>query len=302
LRTAVGIFAHNEERTIEQVLRGFVAQEPSSADLDEVIVVCCGCTDATVAIAQRMAACHPRIRVIVRGRREGKVAAINHFLDATDAGILVLSGADVVPASDLVERLVVPFAADPRCMMTGPRVLTATAPQPSHVVDHLHDILWFLHHAVASRRPKLGEIVAVRRDFVDGPLPAGVHCDEALIESMVSELGGRLAYVEDALVYNFAPATLGELYRQRRRIAAQHRDLRRLRGYRPATCQPGLVAQALLMVPFRRLPLLSVLGALEGAARIHGNWDSHRGRSYQTWQIPCRVPAAPSGRGLRERD
>lgn len=284
-RATVGIFAHNEQATIRQVVEGFLAQRVSFAVLCEVIVVCCGCTDETVAIVRQIASRDPRVRLIARPRREGKVAAINEFLRVVESDLLVMSSGDVVPASNVVELLVSAFAADDLCMMTGPRVLVAARSHRRQLVDQLHDVLWALHHSVAVRCPKLGETVAVRRDVLGHRLPAGVHCDEALMESMVAEQGGRLGYVSEALVYNFAPASISELYRQRRRIAAQHRTLERLRGYRPATLDARLIVNALRTTPWTQVPLLLFLAALEAAARVHGYWDTCRGRSYRLWRV-----------------
>jgi glycosyltransferase involved in cell wall biosynthesis len=281
----VGIFAYNEEAAIQRVVGGFLGQKVSTTVLCDVFVVCCGCTDETVPIVRRMAALDPRLRLVVRSRREGKIAAINEFLQLADADFLVLSSGDVVPAQDVVELLAAPMSANTHCMMTGPRVLTMAKASPRGVVDDLHDALWTLHHAVAMRRPKLGETVAIRRDVLEDRLPGGVHCDEALMESIVAEHGGRLGYVPEALVYNFAPANVGDLYRQRRRVAAQHEALRRARGYRPSTSDPQLIAGALRRVPWTRFPLLCFLAVLEGTARLHGLWDINRGRSYRLWSV-----------------
>jgi len=289
-RATVGVFAHDEQSTIQQVVEGFLAQRVFSVELSDVIVVCCGCTDMTVPIVRRLAARDPRVRLVARARREGKVAAINEFLRVADADLLVLASGDVVPAEDLVELLVAPFLADDLCMMTGPRVLVSPGTSRRRLVDELHEALWSLHHAVSLRRPKLGEVVAVRRGALGPRLPSGVHCDEALMESLVAERGGRLGYVAEARAYNVAPAGIVELYQQRRRIAAQHRALRRLRGYVPATADPRLVVHALRTVAPTRLASFAVLVALEAAARLHGGWDHRRGRSYRTWRAARTAP------------
>lgn len=285
LRVTVGIFAHNEQATIRQVIEGFLAQTLSSAILCDVVVVCCGCTDNTLLIVEEITERDTRVRLLIRPHREGKVSAINEFLGMVDTNLLVLSGGDVVPTRNAVELLLSPLIADERYMMTGPRVLMASKLTPLRTADHLHDLLWSLHHAVALQRPKLGELVAIRRDVLRHFLPAGIYCDEALMESMVAAQGGLLGYVPDALVYNFAPASVGELYRQRRRIAAQHNLLKRLRGYRPSTTQPLLIIRALRTVPGHRLPLVLLLAFLETAARFHGRWDVRCGRSHQVWRV-----------------
>jgi biofilm PGA synthesis N-glycosyltransferase PgaC len=282
---SVGIFAHNEKATIQQVVEGFLAQQLSSVAVYEVVVVCCGCTDDTIPIAHKISTYDTRVRLLIRPQREGKIAAINEFLRVAKSDILILASGDVVPEHNVVELLVTPLIAHDRCLMTGPQILPTARIRGRTLVDELHVVLWRLHHAVAMRRPKLGEIVAVRRDALECQLPTGAHCDEALLESIVAEHGGSLTYVPEAHAYNFAPPRLGDLYQQRRRIAAQHRVLKQLRGYRPATSDPLLVLRALGALPWRRLPVLVLLTLLESAARQHGWWDVSRGRSYRLWRV-----------------
>lgn len=296
-RAAVGIFAHNEEATIQFVVEGFLGQRVSSASLTDVVVVCCGCTDDTVDLVKEIATKDSRVRLLVRPRREGKIAAINEFLGVVDADVLVFSSGDVVPGVDAVDRLVSRLVEDGRCMMTGPRVLMAERWVPRRLVDHLHDTLWALHHTVSLQRPKLGEVVAVRRASLPPQLPPGVHCDEALMESIVIDQGGSVGYVADALVYNSAPTCMRALYQQRRRIAAQHFTLRRLRGYQPSTMRLRLVLAALRTLPLRGLPPALVLAVLETAARTQGYLDARRGRSYPLWRIN-RPPSRADHYGL----
>jgi cellulose synthase/poly-beta-1,6-N-acetylglucosamine synthase-like glycosyltransferase len=284
---SVGVFAHNEEATIAQVVRKFLTQTASTHPVREIIVVCCGCTDRTVPAVCDLAASEPRVRVLVRPRREGKVAAINEFVVNANCETLVLASGDVFPSPDLVHLLAEALAADPLVLMAGPRVVAAPMRRP-RAVDRLHSLLWELHHAVSVRGPKLGEIVAVRRAVLGPGLPASIHCDEALMEAVVTERGGRLRYVSAAVAYNFPPIGVGALYSQRRRIAAQHLLLRRLRGYRPTTTELRHVLSAVNTVvtgSAGRWPLVGVLAAMESVARLHGRLDVRRGRDYRLWHV-----------------
>src|SRR5215469_10868798 len=197
VRVSVGIFAHNEGDLIAEAIEAFLGQDTRRTNIAEVIVVCCGCTDNTVEIVAKYVQHDSRVRLIVREEQAGKVAAINEFLAAADSGTLVLSGGDVIPGLQLVELLVRPMTQDPRCAMTGPRAVSAP---PRGLAATLHTLLWQLHHAVARRAPKLGETIAVRRSFLPACLPAGIHCDEVLIEWLILEHGGRLEYVTGARV------------------------------------------------------------------------------------------------------
>src|ERR1017187_6554033 len=302
---SIGIFAHNEEATIRAVLDGFLEQRVSRAVIEGIIVVCCGCTDRTLPLVSAVMREQPRVEMVIRQKREGKIAAINAFLEAADADVLILASADVVPAPDLAERPPLPLIEEPSFAMTGPRIVTWPAVIPGRVVDNLHNALWNLHHVISLRSPKLGEIVAVRRIAVPGLLPDDAHCDEALLESIVVERGGKLGYVPSALAYNSPPRSLGEFYLQRRRIAAQHVLLRRARGYRPATTKPRFVIGALrrsLSGPLRARSHVLLLCLLQSAACLHGRWDVLRGRDYRLWRVTRRGPSPDDCRPGRASD
>jgi hypothetical protein len=285
------VFAHNEDRTIGAAVSGFLHQEALHANVIEVIVVCCACTDETVKIAMALAATDDRVRVVERSIRAGKVAAINEFIAAATGDVLVISGADVIPTYAVVDGLIQPMIIDPACGMTGPRIVGAIDDQ-ARLSSRLHSLLWYLHHEIAARHPKLGETIAVRRSVIGEALPTAIHCDEVLIESVVTANGGCLTYVASASVSNFPPKNLRMLYSQRRRIACQHRAAIEHLEYRPSTTKLiNLVRAACSVV--RRLPgevsTLALLGVVEIAARAHGRLDHWRGSSYDIWQTVDRL-------------
>ncbi|MFG3289753.1 glycosyltransferase [Streptomyces sp. NPDC048179] len=286
MQVSIGIFTHNDADTIGEVIEAFLDQETAIADITEIIVVCCECTDDTVATISKHARGDDRVRVVERERRQGKVAAINTFLAAATGEVVVISGGDIVPGPSLVERLTAPIAADHRCSMTGPQVLSAATGSPT-LAARLHDVLWRLHHEVALRAPKLGETIAVRRSALPQSLPGGVHCDEVLIESLVIRDGGQLTYVPEAQVRNFPPRRVSHLYGQRRRVVCQHASARSLLHYRPATSRMSNVLPALGTTARGEHTVwgpLAGLVALQTLAVLHGYLDYLRGRRYSVWQ------------------
>lgn len=300
MKVSVGIFAHNEEDTIGPAIEGFLAQRTEVAEIAEILVVSCASTDRTVDRATRIALSNDVVRVIARPRREGKIAAINEFLAVAQGEVFVLASADVMVADDVVELFVRTFAADPDCAMVGPRVVPDLG-GGTPLVARLHELLWHLHHHVALRRPKLGEVVAVRAAFVADGLGDLAHCDEVVLEAIVTRRAGRLVYVPDAVVVNYPPARLRDLYAQRRRIACQHRGARRLLGYRPAT---SAIARGFVTGLRPRWPLLFALAVLEVIARCHGRIDAAVGKRYRAWRSAERSlprPLRPSRRPIPDR-
>jgi hypothetical protein len=149
-------------------------------------------------------------------------------------------------------------------------------------------LLWELHHEVALRSPKLGELVAFRSALVE-TIDGTTICDEATIEAAVTGAGAALRYVPGAVVENLGPATLGEWLSRRRSIAAGHQRLERAGGYRVSTSSTAGVAAVLL----RRVALSPrtwgpafALCLLEACARGLARADGlRRRRRPWVWEI-----------------
>jgi len=79
-------------------------------------------------------------------------------------------------------------------------------------------MLWHVHHQLALRRPKLGELVAFRNVIDD--FPRDTSTDEPAIEALIAAKGYEMAYAPKAIVYNRGPEGAHEFLIQRRRIFA----------------------------------------------------------------------------------
>jgi GT2 family glycosyltransferase len=281
---AIGVTAHNEEQNIGALLDRLRRVEIAGARL-RIIVVASGCTDATVAIAQRMAASDARIEVLVDPERRGKAVAIDQLLDAArDADIVIMESADTLPDDGAIQALVRRFD-DPRVGMVGARPVPQD--DASTFLGFTVQLLWRLHHAVATRSPKQGELVAWR-NLIRG-IPEDAAVDEAYLEAEIVRLGYALAYEPGAVVRNRGPATIRAFVAQRRRIHAGHRALADSARYRPATRDHALLAR-LGIAELRRHPARAhwILGAalLEVWCSVLGLWD-HRvaGRDHAVWDV-----------------
>lgn len=296
LKVSVGVLAHNEERLIGQVVAAYLAQQTRLAQITEVIVVSCGSADATDSVVRQMALGEPRLRLISRPRREGKVGAIRALTLVANGDVIVIGGGDVIPESTAVEHLVEPFTVDSECGMTGARV--CPVPGTGDLAARLNRAMWELHHEMALRTPKLGEVIAIRVAHVHHELPSHVHCDEVLLEALVTGDQARLRYIPAARVSNFPPGTVGELFRQRRRIACQHLAAWHCLRYRPASSRVGPLCASLRTAVLRRprdLLVIVALCSLETAARVAGRADYARGERYRTWNPASRPDPAMAG-------
>jgi len=281
---AIGVMAHNEARNVGRLLAKLRSVEiPGSAI--RIIVVASGCSDDTVAVAQSAAREDPRVSVVVDPERRGKAVAINQFIAAAHgADLLVMESADTLPEAGTIAALVTRFA-DPRVGMVGAHPMPED--DESTFIGFANQLLWRLHHAVASRSPKQGELVAWRN--VVESLPADSAVDEAYVEQLILQRGYTLAYAPEAIVRNRGAATVRAFILQRRRIHAGHRALSQEHNYRPATRDHSLVLR-LALGELARSPgrahwfLLTAL--LEAWASVLGWWDhavAHR--SYAIWTM-----------------
>jgi glycosyltransferase involved in cell wall biosynthesis len=282
--------AYNEEQNIGALLSRIAAD--SGRDgwvIDDIIVIASGCTDGTVERAQAAADDGLPVRVIQQARREGKASAINVGLSAARHDVIVLASADVLPEPGAVAALLrameaghVGVAGARPVPMNSPKVFTGFA-------AHL---MWELHHLISlnAEEPKCGELIAFRRAMDGRPIvpaiPNDSAVDEVSIQALTHAAGLHSVYVPEAVVRNWGPATVGDWFRQRRRINAGHL-LSAREGYAPATMDGPAVLSILWRhrLGFRRPHWLAAVLALEVGAKIRGRIDVARGHAHAVWEV-----------------
>jgi cellulose synthase/poly-beta-1,6-N-acetylglucosamine synthase-like glycosyltransferase len=284
LTASVGVMAYNEEQNIGRLLETLLGQELTDVEIRQIVVVSSGSTDATDEIVRQWEKKDGRITLIRQEKREGKASAINLFLSVADADVIVLESGDTLPASDCVEQLLAPFA-DRNVGMTGARPVPID--DPNSFMGHVVHMLWRLHHKLALRSPKLGEMVAFRSFVREIPRESAV--DEASIEAIVVEKGLALRYVPDALVHNKGASNVRDFLKQRRRIYAGHIWLSKSQHYEVATKGVGGIVSVLLEdLDAHPKRLAWTLGGivLEMTGRLLGAVDYHiLRRNPYTWDV-----------------
>jgi len=284
LTASIGVMAYNEERNIGKLLDALVAQRLEGVEIREIVVVSSGSTDGTDAVVRARARDDGRIKLIQQDRREGKASAINMFLAEADADVFVLESGDTLPAVDCVEKLLAPFE-DASVGMTGARPMPVDDPET--FMGFVVHMLWRLHHRLALKSPKLGEMVAFRSFVREIPRESAV--DEASIEAIVVARETDLRYVPEALVYNKGASSVRDFLKQRRRIYAGHLWLEREQEYKVSTKNVGGILSVLLEeLEMRPRALLWTAGGvfLEFWGRMLGVFDYHvLKKNPYTWDI-----------------
>ncbi len=283
---SIGIMAYNEEANIARTLQAVLQQEGPSITIEEVLVVASGCTDRTVPIVSKIAEQDPRVHLYIQEKREGKASAINLFLNKATSEVAVLLGADVIPHEAAIENLCAPFN-NPKIGMVGGRPVPVN--DSSTFMGHTVHLLWRLHDKIARLHPKLGEIIAFR-NVISG-IPAHSAVDEISIQALISQLGYKLIYQPECVVYNKGPNTIRDFLKQRRRIYAGHLTVRSQQNYEACTMKVTPIVRQLLLCrdfalrsPRQALWTLGAVG-LEGYARLQGQYDYRRKREHYIWQM-----------------
>ncbi len=284
LRASIGIMAYNEERNIGKLLEALTTQRLGSVEIGEILVVSSGSTDRTDEIVRDWAGRDRRVRLLRQESREGKASAINLYLAQARGDIFVLESGDTIPAPDCVERLLAPFE-DQDVAMTGARPVPVD--DPDRFMGFVVHMLWRLHHQLAMRSPKLGEMVAFR-SFVR-TIPEDTAVDEASIEALVVAHGRTLKYASDAVVYNKGASNVSDFLKQRRRIYAGHIWLSKEQEYEVSTKNVGGILSVLFAdLEWKPRSLLWTAGGvlLEFLGRMLGVLDFHvLKRNPYTWDV-----------------
>jgi biofilm PGA synthesis N-glycosyltransferase PgaC len=288
IRCSVGITAHNEEANIGRLLRAILDQHLDEAEICEIIVVASGCTDGTCDIVQAFEAQEPRIKLLVQEEREGKVSAVNLFLQHAREDICVLESGDTLPGEDTVENLVKMFR-DPQVGMAGAHKVPVNV--PDQVVGYLSHLRLTLEHSLCLEIPRLGEMIAFRKVFNE--IPPDVAMDEAFVEALMIQRGLSVRYAPDAMVYNMGPETLRDFVRQRRRNYAGHLHLKHKYGYRVSSLDNVRVARLALTEVWRAIShtirllyVLTALACIELYSRALGSYDYYIKRDKQVvWDM-----------------
>ncbi len=214
LSFTIGICAYNEAGAIERSIRSIFEQELSGFTLDKVIVVSSASTDGTDDIVTSLSEEHPEVVLIRQEKREGKNSAVNCYLKAKNTDLIVMLNADNAFASkDSLQRLLEPFR-DGKVGMVGGHPIPLNTMKT--LAGFASNMVWSLHHNIAMRCPKIGELIAYRDVGIE--LPTQYQSDEDFIRVAVESAGYIPVYAPEATVYNRGPETVSDFIKQRLRV------------------------------------------------------------------------------------
>ncbi len=208
--------AYNERETIESTVRSLVA----STHPIEIVVVDDGSTDGTADIVENLALANVRV---IRQANAGKAAALNAGIGTARHDIVVLIDGDTVFEPDTVAALVAPFV-DPA---VGAVAGNARVANRKGVLSRLQNIEYVVGFNIDRRVQDMWGVVTTVPGAVGayrtralravGGISADTLAEDTDLAITLGRAGWRVVYEPTARAWTEAPATLGQLWRQRYR-------------------------------------------------------------------------------------
>jgi cellulose synthase/poly-beta-1,6-N-acetylglucosamine synthase-like glycosyltransferase/peptidoglycan/xylan/chitin deacetylase (PgdA/CDA1 family) len=209
--------AFNEAVDIEHSVRSLARTDYPSF---EVVVVDDGSTDGTGEIVERLAL--PGVRV-VRQENAGKAEALNTGLLAARHEVVAMVDADTVFEPQTLRRLVAPLH-DPRVAGVAGNTKIANRNGLLGRWQHIEYVMGFnlerrMYQVLGCMPTVPGAVGAFRKAALTeiGGISGATLAEDTDITLAIGRAGWRVAYADDARAWTDAPATLGDLWRQRYR-------------------------------------------------------------------------------------
>ncbi len=209
--------AYNEELGIAAAIRSLAASDYPTF---EIIVVDDGSTDGTSAVVTALEI--PGVRLICQDNA-GKPAALNTGIAAASHDVLVLVDGDTVFEPDAMTALVAPLAdlkvgaVSGNTKVGNRRGLLGRWQHTEYVIGFNLDRRMF---DILQCMPTVpGAIGAFRRETLEqvGGVSDATLAEDTDLTMAICRAGWRVVYAPEARAWTEAPATLGQLWKQRYR-------------------------------------------------------------------------------------
>ncbi|WP_307812942.1 glycosyltransferase [Micromonospora coerulea] len=209
--------AYNEQAGIVATVRSLVANDHRDI---EVIVVDDGSTDGTADLVDSLGLDGVRV---IRKPNGGKAAALNTGLLYASHDIIVTVDADTVFEPDAIRRLIEPFT-DPRIGAVAGNVKVANRRRLLGQWQHIEYVIGFnldrrFYEMLGCIPTVPGAIGAFRRRALvsAGGMSGDTLAEDTDITMAILRAGWRVVYQDRARSWTEAPASVGDLWRQRYR-------------------------------------------------------------------------------------
>lgn len=209
--------AFNEAVGIERAVRALAGSDYPEL---EVIVVDDGSSDSTASIVEELGLPHVRV---LRQENAGKPAALNHGISVASHDVIVMVDADTVFEPETLGILVRDLH-DPAVGAVSGNTKVGNRKGLLGRWQHIEYVMGFnldrrLYDVLQCMPTVPGAIGAFRREALAdaGGVPGDTLAEDTDLTIAIGRAGWRVVYAEEARAWTEAPATLGQLWRQRYR-------------------------------------------------------------------------------------
>lgn len=262
----VCIPAHNEEGNIHNLLSTIVRQKLTHGRLSHVLVLCDGCTDATVAIAKEFAKQRHIISVIDDGKRLGKHRRLLSAFRSYDTDIVVVFDGDTLLSHALVlEELLLPFRDSSVSLVGGNNIPVPDAGLENYLINSW-TLFWFGIKQHIRKGVHIHNVrsccLAMRRGLIRDlvwPEQLQSHGQFLYLEALRTKT--RFEFASKATVWYRNPTTLADYAIQKKRGVGKWKDFSKRFGswvlaeYRVTKMEKALAVAYL----FVRHPITSII-------------------------------------------
>jgi len=213
------ICALNEEKIIRQKIENALAMEYPEGKL-RIVLVSDGSADATAAIAREYAG--PRLELVDRPQRRGKVANLNDVVMRLTEEVVAFSDANVIYEPDALLKLIARLQDSTVGCVSGKVILTGTTEDLRQSEASYYSLEWTLQER-ASRWYSMvgadGAMYALRRKLFR-PCPNDTVIEDLVIPVTIARQGYRIVFEPKAVAWERGVTSIPEEYRRKTRIAA----------------------------------------------------------------------------------
>jgi poly-beta-1,6-N-acetyl-D-glucosamine synthase len=230
----VGICAFNEEKNIGKLLANVLVEQNLPIE-SEILVVCSGCTDNTIEIANHFASQDSRVKIILESERKGKASAINKIFYNATGEVLLFISSDVLPYKASFQELLAKLDEPDVGIVSGNPIPVNDS---GTLIGRVVKLMWLFHGHVFHDLNDAGlarhatEVFCIRKGIVE-KIPEETVNDDAFIAVTAKTRGWLIKYSEKAKVSICGPKSFLEYFQQRRRVIFGHYQLRKLTGESP---------------------------------------------------------------------
>lgn len=218
---SVVIAAYNEAPIIGARIENLLALD-YPPDRLELLLVTDGCTDGTEHVVLSLAQRDPRVRLLFRGVRSGKVNAMNAAIPQAKGEIIVGSDANCFFRPDCLRRLVRHFG-DPRvALVAGEKHIhqgAGTVSLGEGLYWRYESWLKTLDSKVSTTLGATGEVFALRKALFE-PMPSDAIIEDFMLSMGLVQQGYRVVYEPGAIATEDASASFADEFKRKVRIVA----------------------------------------------------------------------------------